>query len=57
MNHPHCCCLLLVFRAGGAAHSFEVQGYKFDAGPSFNMGIAPQEARSANPLKQVCASR
>jgi hypothetical protein len=39
--------------AGGAAHSFEVAGYRFDAGPSFHMGLADPPGRSANPLKQV----
>eukprot|EP01023_Acetabularia_acetabulum_P057743 TRINITY_DN673_c0_g1_i6.p1 TRINITY_DN673_c0_g1~~TRINITY_DN673_c0_g1_i6.p1 ORF type:complete len:571 (-),score=93.10 TRINITY_DN673_c0_g1_i6:189-1901(-) len=40
------------YHAGGAAHSFEVDGYKFDAGPSFHAGLS-QEGFSANPLKQV----
>ena len=40
---------------GGAAHSFESQGYLFDAGPSFHAGLSPSPtgAISANPLKQV----
>lgn len=38
---------------GGAAHSFEVAGYKFDAGPSFHMGLADPPGMSSNPLKQV----
>jgi phytoene dehydrogenase-like protein len=37
---------------GGAAHSFEVQGFKFDAGPSFHAGLSV-EGKSSNPLKQV----
>ena len=48
------------YLAGGAAHGFEVRApsggggvYKFDAGPSFHMGLDPREERSANPLKQV----
>jgi protoporphyrinogen oxidase len=28
------------YHAGGAAHSFEVQGYHFDAGPSFFAGLS-----------------
>ena len=28
------------YHAGGAAHSFEVQGYKFDSGPSFFAGLS-----------------
>ena len=40
--------------AGGAAHSFEVKGFKFDAGPSFFLGIGgPKGQASPNPLKQV----
>lgn len=39
---------------GGAAHSFDVAGYTFDAGPSFHAGLSgPPSKRSANPLKQV----
>lgn len=38
---------------GGAAHSFEVNGYKFDAGPSFHAGLSGPPGKSANPLKQV----
>ena len=36
---------------GGAAHSFEVKGFKFDAGPSFHAGLSTPN--SPNPLKQV----
>eukprot|EP00892_Ulva_mutabilis_P003440 jgi/Ulvmu1/1468/UM011_0198.1 len=39
------------YHAGGAAHGFEVQGYKFDAGPSFHAGLSVSP--SSNPLKQV----
>ena len=39
------------YHPGGAAHTFEVQGYKFDAGPSFHAGLSVD--RSSNPLKQV----
>jgi hypothetical protein len=28
------------YLAGGAAHSFDIQGYSFDAGPSFFAGIS-----------------
>eukprot|EP00775_Hariotina_reticulata_P007610 gene7610-7812_t len=38
---------------GGAAHSFRVGGYTFDAGPSFHMGLADPPGTSRNPLKQV----
>ncbi|GIM08727.1 hypothetical protein Vretimale_12721 [Volvox reticuliferus] len=42
------------YLAGGAAHSFEVGEYKFDAGPSFFLGIGgPPGDGSPNPLKQV----
>jgi len=41
------------YHAGGAAHSFEVQGYQFDAGPSFFAGLSGQPGGSPNPLKQV----
>ncbi|MEM9275001.1 MAG: NAD(P)/FAD-dependent oxidoreductase [Cyanobacteria bacterium P01_F01_bin.143] len=37
--------------AGGAAHSFERQGYKFDSGPSLYSGMS--YSPSTNPLKQV----
>ncbi|KXZ49671.1 hypothetical protein GPECTOR_20g528 [Gonium pectorale] len=38
---------------GGAAHSFQVGGYSFDAGPSFFLGIGgPPGDGSPNPLKQ-----
>lgn len=40
---------------GGAAHSFEVQGYHFDAGPSFFLGLTGPKGASINPLKQVLA--
>lgn len=39
------------YHAGGAAHGFEVDGYKFDAGPSFHAGLSVSP--SSNPLKQV----
>ncbi|KAL6760779.1 hypothetical protein V8C86DRAFT_3017971 [Haematococcus lacustris] len=38
---------------GGAAHSFKVKGYTFDAGPSFFLGLTGPPGTSANPLKQV----
>lgn len=41
------------YHAGGAAHSFEVQGYQFDAGPSFFAGLSGKAGGSPNPLKQV----
>jgi phytoene dehydrogenase-like protein len=42
------------YHAGGAAHGFDIAGYKFDAGPSFFAGISGgPETRSANPLKQL----
>ena len=31
------------YRPGGAAHSFDVQGYSFDAGPSFFAGLSGSE--------------
>eukprot|EP00854_Cymbomonas_tetramitiformis_P019420 gene19420-23220_t len=37
--------------AGGAAHSFERDGFKFDSGPSFYSGIS--NFPSVNPLGQV----
>jgi phytoene dehydrogenase-like protein len=37
--------------AGGAAHSFERNGFKFDSGPSLYSGLSYRP--SANPLKQV----
>ncbi len=47
-------CKLPLLPTGGAAHSFEVGGYKFDAGPSFFLGIDGEiGASSPNPLKQV----
>ena len=36
---------------GGAAHSFERQGFVFDSGPSFYCGLG--DANSLNPLRQV----
>lgn len=38
---------------GGAAHSFKVGGYTFDAGPSFHMGLCDPPGTSSNPLAQV----
>lgn len=38
---------------GGAAHSFDHKGYKFDAGPSFHAGLSMPPGKSSNPLKQV----
>jgi carotene isomerase len=37
--------------AGGAAHGFEYQGFKFDSGPSLYSGMSYQP--SPNPLRQV----
>lgn len=37
--------------AGGAAHAFERNGYKFDSGPSLYSGLS--YSPSANPLRQV----
>lgn len=37
--------------AGGAAHAFERQGFKFDSGPSLYSGMS--YSPSANPLRQV----
>lgn len=37
--------------AGGAAHSFERRGFKFDSGPSLYSGLS--YSPSSNPLKQV----
>ena len=37
--------------AGGAAHCFRRQGFKFDSGPSFYCGL--NTANSLNPVKQV----
>ena len=37
--------------AGGAAHSFERNGYKFDSGPSLYSGLS--SSPSNNPLRQV----
>jgi phytoene dehydrogenase-like protein len=37
--------------AGGAAHGFERQGFRFDSGPSLYSGLS--YAPSPNPLKQV----
>lgn len=36
---------------GGAAHSFERQGFKFDSGPSLHSGLSVSP--STNPLRQV----
>lgn len=41
------------YHAGGAAHAFEVDGYTFDAGPSFHAGLSGAPGHSTNPLKQV----
>ncbi|KAF8062760.1 CRTISO2 [Scenedesmus sp. PABB004] len=41
------------YLAGGAAHSFKVGGFTFDAGPSFHMGLSDPPGASRNPLKQV----
>ncbi|KAF5837057.1 hypothetical protein DUNSADRAFT_4890 [Dunaliella salina] len=38
---------------GGAAHSFKIGGYSFDAGPSFFVGLSNEKGTSSNPLKQV----
>lgn len=38
--------------AGGAAHSFEIKGYKFDSGPSLFSGFQSRGLQ-ANPLAQV----
>jgi len=38
---------------GGAAHSFERDGFTFDSGPSFYCGLA--DPASSNPLTQVLA--
>lgn len=37
---------------GGAAHSFEIKGYKFDSGPSLFSGLQSRGLQ-ANPLAQV----
>lgn len=37
---------------GGAAHSFEIKGYKFDSGPSLYSGLSSRGPQ-ANPLSQV----
>ncbi|MGB5712603.1 MAG: FAD-dependent oxidoreductase, partial [Waterburya sp.] len=37
--------------AGGAAHSFERDGYKFDSGPSLYSGLSASPTN--NPLRQV----
>ncbi len=37
--------------AGGAAHSFEREGYKFDSGPSLYSGLSASPTN--NPLRQV----
>lgn len=38
---------------GGAAHSFDIKGYKFDSGPSLFSGFQSRGPQ-ANPLAQVC---
>jgi len=38
---------------GGCAHGFQVQGFHFDAGPSFFLGLTGPQGSSSNPLKQV----
>jgi carotene isomerase len=38
--------------SGGAAHSFQRRGFKFDSGPSFYCGLSDQRP-SLNPLRQV----
>lgn len=48
-----CPAACFVCAAGGAAHSFQVGGYTFDAGPSFHMGLADPPGSSRNPLAQV----
>ena len=40
-------------RAGGAAHSFERDGFSFDSGPSFYFGLQDAKGTSLNALKQV----
>ena len=37
--------------AGGAAHAFEYQGFKFDSGPSLYSGLS--YSPSTNPLRQI----
>lgn len=37
---------------GGAAHSFDIKGYKFDSGPSLFSGLQSRGPQ-ANPLAQV----
>ncbi|RDX77731.1 Prolycopene isomerase, chloroplastic [Mucuna pruriens] len=39
-------------QAGGAAHSFDIKGYKFDSGPSLFSGLQSRGPQ-ANPLAQV----
>eukprot|EP00268_Persea_americana_P049493 TRINITY_DN5309_c0_g1_i8.p1 TRINITY_DN5309_c0_g1~~TRINITY_DN5309_c0_g1_i8.p1 ORF type:complete len:154 (+),score=26.64 TRINITY_DN5309_c0_g1_i8:146-607(+) len=41
---------------GGAAHSFEIKGYKFDSGPSLFSGFQSRGPQ-ANPLAQVYVCR
>lgn len=42
------------YHAGGAAHGFQIQGFHFDAGPSFFAGLSgPPSHPTSNPLKQV----
>jgi len=42
------------YAAGGAAHGFEVDGFKFDTGPSFFCGMT--ETGSLNPVKMVLSA-
>ena len=37
--------------AGGAAHAFKYQGFKFDSGPSLYSGLS--YSPSSNPLRQI----
>lgn len=45
--------IIIIMGVGGAAHSFDVRGFKFDAGPSFFLGLTGERGTSPNPLKQV----
>ncbi|CAG9460320.1 unnamed protein product [Pedinophyceae sp. YPF-701] len=38
---------------GGCAHSFEHEGYTFEAGPSFHAGLSAPFGRSSNPVRAV----
>ncbi len=42
------------YLAGGAAHSFDVQGYSFDAGPSFFAGLSGATAGLRQPVHCSC---